>query len=281
MKSKTTNYIAGAALVIAILALLISFSIKPPNALPDSTLESIEKTKTIKIGYEGYPPYTIKDPSTGKLTGYAVDIGNYIGEETGWKVAWIETSSDTKIPDLSTGKFDVMVEPIFETIPRATKVGFTKPYAYFGYATGIVKQGESRFEKIEDVNKNGITVAVRLGYTDQTFAVRNLPKAKKRVMNIDNINQLFLDVTSGNSDIALADMESVLAYEREHSNDVDAVFIEQPPASVGAGFMYRQGDYGFGNFLNTVIDSMQTTGLLDELDLKYKVTALRPKLVFS
>jgi len=243
----------------------------------ESALGRIQQSKTLRIGYEGYPPYTIKNPTSDELSGYSVDLASHIAKEAGWSVQWIQTSPDTKVPDMQAGKFDVMVEPIFETIPRAARVSFTRPYAYFGYAAGIVRKGDKRFQKIDDLNKSGVTIAVRSGYTDQSYAEQNLALANKRAMNVTDINQVFLDVLSGNSDIALADVEQVKAFAKAHASQVDALFVDNPPALTPAGFMLKQGDFSFYNFLNAAIDYLESNGILDQLDRKYNVSAFREK----
>lgn len=280
------NYLLIITFIIALVGLFMprGQQIQGPTTTTigtTSTLSQIQKTKILRIGYEGYPPYTIKDPASGKLSGYSVDMAQHIAQEASWTIEWVQTGPDTKIPDLEAGRFDVMVEPIFRTIARATKVTFTRPYAYFGYAAGIVKKGEKRFQKIEDLNKSNVTVAVRLGYTDQTYADENLPLANRKAMNVNDIGQIFLDVIAGNSDIALADVEQVKAFAKEHSNQVDALFVNNPPALVPAGFMLRQGDFVFYNFLGSSIDYLESNGILDQLDKQYSVSAFREKKVWT
>lgn len=263
------------AVVSLIIALWPSGRFDSKTTKSFSTLDSINRSKTLRIGYEGYPPYVIKDPSSGKLTGYSVELAELMASEAGWKIEWVQTSADTKIPDLEAGRFDLMVEPIFQTIPRATKVTFSTPYSYFGYAAAIVRKGENRFKSVSDLNTKGVVVAVRLGYTDQTYAERNLPNATIRKLKADDISQVFADVTSGHSDIALADLEQVKAYAKEHPNSVDALWVDNPPAAVPAGFMLRQGDFVFFNFLNTAISYLDSNGVFEQLDKKYGVSAKR------
>lgn len=271
------NSLSLIALVIGIIALVIGLNRNPvtsPNSSP-SALDRIQKNKVLRTGYISYFPYSTKDPKTGLLSGYSVDMVDYIAKQTGWKVEWIETTSDTMISDLQSNKFDVVVTSIFRTIPRATRVTFTRPYAYFGYAGGLVKKGDTRFRTIEDLNNPNITVAVTLGDTDQSFIEQNLPKAKLKTMKVDDVSQVYADVLAGNSDISLSEILELKAYAKEHSDQVDTLFTNPPPASVPAGFMVRQGDFSFYNFLNTAIDYMETNKVLDALDKKYNVSTPR------
>jgi cyclohexadienyl dehydratase len=246
-----------------------------PTTAQNDTLQRIVSKRVLRVGYEGYPPYTIKDPATGRLSGFSVDLAEYIAREAGWTVEWVETSPDTKIPDLQAGRFDVMTEPIFRTIPRASRVTFTRPYAYFGDASGIVRKGEQRFARVEDLNKAGITIVVRQGYTDQAFAADNLPKATLRALKVDDVSQLFLEVISGKADVALADLEQVKAYAARHA-EVETRFTDPAPAYIPAGMMVRQGDFTFYNFLNTSLDYMESNAVLARLNRKYGLSPSVP-----
>jgi polar amino acid transport system substrate-binding protein len=269
--------ISVVAALIAILGLLLAS--RPAALSPSPTVSAliqIVENKTLRVGYELYPPYTIKDPSTGKLTGFSVDLADYIAREAGWKVEWIQTSPGTKIPDLQAGKFDVMTEPIFRTIPRATQVCFSRPYAYFGDAAGIVKRGDARFNVIEDLNKKGVTIAVRQGYTDQTFAADNLPNASIRALNVDDVSQLFVEVVAGKADVALADLEQVKAFAAAHVGEVEARFVDPAPSYIPAGLMLRQGDFTFYNFLNVSLEYMEANGDISRLNHKNGISASPP-----
>jgi ABC-type amino acid transport substrate-binding protein len=281
-KKKQINYFLIATFILSLIGLFLPWrtSVQQPDSLSETTLQRVQRTKVLRIGYEGYPPYTIKEPGAEKLSGYSVDMANYLAKEAGWTVEWVQTNPDTKVPDLVSGRFDMMAEPIFRTIPRATSVSFTRPYAYFGYATAIVRKGEKRFTKIEDLNNPNITIAVRSGYTDQAFAEQNLSKATIRALNVTDANQIFLDVLSKNADVALSDTEQAKSFAKAHSGEVDILFSETPPAFVAAGFMLKQGDFSFYNFLDTSIDYMESNNILDQLDTKYQTSAWRNKPQF-
>lgn len=271
------NALAILAFVLAVAALFFPRPPAPTGGTSgvDTALDQIRDTRTLRVGFEGYPPYAVQDPRDSSMSGYSVEMAAYIAKEAAWNIRWIKTSPDTKIPDLKARKFDVMVEPIFRTIPRAKEVTFTRAYAYFGYASAIVREGDSRFPKFANLNHSDIKIVVRQGYTDQAYAETHLPEAQVRSMKVDDINMIFLEVMAGNADAALADTSQVRAFHKEHEDSVDMLFVDPPTASVPAGFMIRQGDFGFANFLDSCIDFMEASGFLKALDTKYQVTAPR------
>lgn len=80
-----------------------------------NVLERMLATKNLVVGYAGYPPYLKRDPNTGAISGYSVDILTAILQPLGVAIQWRETTWDNMKQDLLSGKFDLMVEPIFVT----------------------------------------------------------------------------------------------------------------------------------------------------------------------
>jgi cyclohexadienyl dehydratase len=271
--------LTGLLLAVAVLALVGLFFPRPQvGSAPErsSALTQIAARQTLRIGYEGYPPYTITDPATQKLSGFSVDLAEELAREAGWKVEWVKTSPETKVPDLEAGKFDLMTEPIFRTIPRATRVTFSRPYAYFADAVGVVKKGDQRFKSIDDLNHSEVKIAVRQGYTDQQFAKDNLPEATVRALKVDDASQIFLEVMLGRADVVLTDLEQAKAFVAAHSDEVELRFNDPAPAYIPAGFMLRQGDFALYNFVNSSLDYLEANGALTRLNKKYGITPTTP-----
>ena len=53
-----------------------------------------------------YPPLEFRDPATGALTGFDVELGEALARKLGIKFAWQETSFDQMMPALTTGRVD-------------------------------------------------------------------------------------------------------------------------------------------------------------------------------
>jgi ABC-type amino acid transport substrate-binding protein len=204
-------------------------------------------------GYAGYPPFLRRDPNTGAISGYSVDLIKGITDPLGVTLEWRETTWDNMKQDLLLGKFDLMVEPIFYTIPRAAQVAYTRPYAYFGYGVPVVRKGERRFKRLEDLNNPDVTIAVTQGVTDQEFAARRLPRARLKLVPGNDISITLTEVLAGKVDAALADVPTVLQFLKAHPNEVEALFLDSPPAITPAGFMVRQADLEFLHFLDTAL----------------------------
>jgi ABC-type amino acid transport substrate-binding protein len=246
----------------------------------ENVLQKMVRTKKLEIGYAGYPPYLKKNVNSGEITGYSVDVARAILDPLDVKIQWVETSWDTMKQDVLLGKFDLMIEPIFMTIPRAAKVGFTQPYAYFGYGVLVVKKGETRFKTIEDVNNKAVTLAVTQGVASYEYAERNLTKANLKVIPGNDISITLSEVLYGKVDAALADVPTALEFLKAHKDQVDVLFVHNPPAITPAGFMTRPSQTEFIAFLNNALLYLQTNGTLDALDKKYELPSFREKKTF-
>jgi polar amino acid transport system substrate-binding protein len=95
-------------------------------ALNAQTLpERIASSKTIKIAVNAiYPPMEYKDPETGKLIGFDVDLGNALAKELGVTLDWQESAFEQLIPSLQTGRADMILSGLNDRPARRETMDF-------------------------------------------------------------------------------------------------------------------------------------------------------------
>ena len=241
----------------------------------ESSLARTLRTRTLRAGYSGFRPYTIIDldaAGADRVMGFCVDMVSEIASRQvpPWEVEWHRVNFDTLRADMESGRFDVFADAVYATVPRAAQFGFTVPYAYFGVGAGVVREGESRFERFEDIDRDDVVVSLAEGWTATTYARRRLNEAEFHVVAIgDDPFIQFQEVISGRADIALQDVPTVLQFVNEHADEVDALWLADPPMRVAAGFMTRMGDWEMLAFLNTTLYALEADGTLDALDRKW------------
>lgn len=281
VKAPTIRLICGIALVAATGLFLLSCAQGDASTKGSphttGTLQKMIQEKRLVVGYAGYLPFLRRDPNTGVISGYSVDLLKAITDPLGVTIEWKETTWDNMKQDLLLGKFDIMVEPIFYTIPRATQVGYTRPYAYFGFGVPVVRKGENRFRRIEDFNDPKVKLAVTQGVTDQEFVARKLPNANIKLIPGNDISITLTEVLVGKADAAIADVPTVLQFLKVHPNEVEALFLDNPPAITPAGFLVRRDDIEFLNFLNTALLTLEAGGVFDQLETSYALPSFREK----
>jgi len=242
-----------------------------------TALQRIQKTGVMRVGYGGFPPYTVLDlnnPDQSKrVSGFSVDLVEEIASRytPPLKVEWHKLNWETLKHDVDSGAFDFVADPVFQTIPRAMDFELSEPYSYFGIAVAVVRKDENRFQKFEDLDRSDITIALATGWTSSEFAEKSLTKPKFARVSVEEsaFNQLDY-VAAGRADVALNDVPSVAQYVREHSDKVKALWLENPPSSVVGGFMTRKGETELRDFLNASTRTLKADGTLLRLDKKWK-----------
>ncbi len=89
--------------------------------LPDR----IAKTKVIKVAVNAiYPPMEFKDPQSGVLTGFDVDLGNALAQQLGVTLDWQESAFEQMIPSLATGRVDMILSGLNDRPDRRETADF-------------------------------------------------------------------------------------------------------------------------------------------------------------
>lgn len=276
---------SGLAIILAIVAILLAgwavvrpvspgggaFALNPSTASP--LLKAMD-TGTLVVGYGGYPPYTIEDPNTGKVTGLSVDLVNGIASQLKLKVVWKKFNWSTMDADLKRGDIDVIADPIFETIPRAREFTFTQPYAFVPTGVGVARKGHRPFLSIQSLNDPSVTVSVGQGLAEETFIRTVAPKATIVAVPVANDSTASANlVLTGRADVAiltLSDAKRVLA---ANPQKLDGLWMDHPPAFMPAGFALRLGDTLGAGFLNASIENLKYNGTLSTLANRYSIEA--------
>jgi len=271
---------ASLAIVVAAAALYRSYHVQTGSeqgAQPsESRLKRIRAENVLRVGYGGFPPYTIINPNerdqNKRVSGLIVDLVSEIARRNNppLRVEWYNLNWETLQADMNSNKFDFLADAVYETVPRAIDYSFTQPYSYFGIAVGLVRKDDNRFQSFGDIDKSGIVVALPLGWTSAEYAHKHLSKCTFRETPAGKEGFVQLDdVANNRADIALQDVPTVVQYVRQHPTTVKALWLSQPPSTVPASFLVRQGDPDLLNFLNTALNIVRADGTLDELDRKW------------
>ena len=108
----------GALLAVSSLAVLAPAQ---AQALP----ERIAKAKVIKVSINAiYPPMEFKDPETGKLMGFDIDLGQALAKELGVTLDWQESAFEQLIPSLQTGRADMILSGLNDRPARRETLDF-------------------------------------------------------------------------------------------------------------------------------------------------------------
>ncbi len=245
----------------------------------EDTFKKIKKEGVLRVGYLVAPPWIIRDPTTGKLSGTSVDAINEIGRLAEVRVEFVEATFATFIAGLQSHQYDLSICPTFSTIPRAKSVAYTRPQMYVGNSA-IVRKGDDRFKTLTDLDKVGIVVAVTQGEQGYEYAKANFKNAEIKILSVGDQALTFSEVTANRADVALGDAWFTAKFAETHP-DVRDLFADNPYNVTPVGWAVRYEDLTLLQFINTSLDYLESIGLLEELDRKYDAKWLRPKKIWT
>ena len=71
-----------------------------------------------------YPPLEFRDPASGTLTGFDIELGEAIARKLGLKAVWQETSFDQMLAALATGRVDAILSGMSDIATRHEAASF-------------------------------------------------------------------------------------------------------------------------------------------------------------
>lgn len=127
-------------------------------------LDDIMKSKKIRISTDmAIPPAGMMD-SNMQPSGSDVETAKLLAKDWGLQLEWVPTTGATRIPNVNTGKADIIVSTLSVTPDRAKVIDFSKPYAVLQSVVGAPKTAA-----IKDwADLKGKSVTVTRGTTQDT-----------------------------------------------------------------------------------------------------------------
>ena len=149
-------------------------------AAAESTWDQIKRTGQLRYGAIDYPPNWYRDKTTGKWTGFLVEMVEDIAKEMGVEAVPVETTWATCVLDLQSNKTDLQFG-LQATPKRALVIDFAGPaYNLYWYA---VNHKGFKASTWEDYNKPEVKVAAMLGSADVVILQKVAPKATRVELN--------------------------------------------------------------------------------------------------
>jgi polar amino acid transport system substrate-binding protein len=188
-----------AALGIATAGLAAAVRTAPALAQPktsDSTWELIKKNGQVRMGVFEYPPYFVRNKTSGEWEGAMVDMGRDIANELKVKYVPVEVGGFAEaVLSLQAGKVD-MNFGLQATPLRATAIDFAGPIYWIEWVT--VNNPNFKGKDWADYNKESVKVAVMTGTSDELLLRKMAPKATRVEFKL--IADVALAVSSGRAD---------------------------------------------------------------------------------
>jgi len=242
----------------------------------DTVYHRIMKTQTIRCGYFLFPPLSILDPNTKKLSGLSVDIFNKMGESLGLKVVWAEEVSFAGlIPGLQTNRYDAVCTPMWPTAARAREVEFVVP-TYFAALGVWVRKDDDRFTKdINSLNDPSVTISGIDGQIEQTVHDEQFPKSK--MMSLPggtDFSESMLNVVTKKADVTFVDQAAGALFDEKHQGKLKNIATQKPLRVFPFSIAVLGGEVRLKNMLDVASQEGVNTGYIERKMKEYDPNGL-------
>jgi glutamate transport system substrate-binding protein len=221
-----------------------------------TTMAKLQDAGEIKIGVKyDVPPFGFKNPQTGAVEGFDVDLGKAIAEELGVEANLVEAISDNRIPFIQDGTVDLVLSTMTINAERAAEIGFSNPY--FIAKGRILVPKDSDIQGIDDLG--GRKVCTALGSTYEETLKTQAPDADLRL--VDAYSECLELLQNGAVD-AISTDDVILTGMIIQDDSLQLVGDELTVEPYGAGF--KKDDAELAEFVNGVIDEYKSSGAWQE-----------------
>jgi polar amino acid transport system substrate-binding protein len=245
--------LGGAGLALAAAGAALDPGRAAAQAAPTSLLRTVlDRGKLIVGTGSTNPPWHFEDDK-GQLTGMDIAMARILAKglfDDEKKVEYVRQEANARIPNITSGKVDVVIQFMTVSPARAQLVAFSRPYYVEGAA--LLTSPKSKYKTYAELKAAGKAVkASVLQNVDADILVHNaLPEAQ--VMQLDSQANAMQAVTSGRADVGVVDASTVKWLAKRNPGDyADPGYAYEAQLYSAA---VRQGDPDWLHWINTCFD---------------------------
>ena len=218
----------------------------------DSTLGKIQAKGEMTIGVKfDVPPFGVKNPQTGDVEGFDVEMGKAVAAKLGVKPKFIEAISDNRIPFLEDGTADLILSTMTINEERVQQIEFSDPY--FIARGRVLVPGDSDIQGVDDLA--GKNVCTALGSTYEANLKKQAPDAKLKL--VDSYSECLELIQNGAVDAVSTD-DVILTGMIIQDDTLKLVGDQLTQEPYGAGI--KKGDTQMVDFVNGVFKELKDNG---------------------
>lgn len=236
-----------------------------PTFAPDSTMAKIVAKGKLTVGVKfDQPGFGLKDPVSGKVDGFDVQLAKDIAKALGLKedqVEFVEAVSANRIPFLQEDKVDLVIATMTINADRKQQIDFSRPYYLAGQSI-LVKKDNTTIKSVEDLN--GKNVCSVQGSTSEKNVQTKAPQAN--LLSLTGYAACVDSMKSGRVDAVSTD-DIILAGFAASDNTLKLVGGQFTTEPYGIGV--KKGKTDLVQFIDALLAKELSDGSWDKIYDKY------------
>jgi polar amino acid transport system substrate-binding protein len=259
-----------------ILALLLTLISTLPAFAADTQKETaydrVMRTGEIRCGYTSYPPYLMKDVTTGVISGIWHDLTEAVADHLGLKIVWAEEVgySDISIA-LDSGRIDMYCTGLWTAGKRVRVVNFLKPSA-FEPMLAYVRFDDHRFDtNITKINDPNVSISTMDGEGGGLIAREDFPKAKLvSLPQLSTSSDMFNQVVMRKADVVISAPSGVAGFIKANPGSLRPV-PSKPLRVFPVSLVVKYGESDLRDMINQAQEDIIYSGKMDKFISMYEV----------
>ena len=224
-------------------------------AVDVDTLAEVKERGELVVGVRfDVEPYGFVPEGQSTPVGFEIDLAEQFAEDLGVDVSFVQVTSDNRIPNLQTGKVDMLMASMIRTPERLEVIDFSR--IYFSDEQTLMVPAGSDIEGVDDLD--GKTVAVAQGGAEGAQVEKVAPGAE--LLTLQSWPNALQAMLRGEADAISSTVGLLFGLQGRADaagRDVEIVGDSFAEGPIGAGF--RQGDTemfeAFDETLKRLVDS--------------------------
>lgn len=241
--------------VLAVAAASAAALAMPFVARASGTLDEVKKRGVLRVGVTQAPPWYSKDPKTGQWsTGLGIAMGQAMAQTLGVKFEPVEVTWGNAIAALQGDKIDLMFM-LDATAERKQAANFPEAPLLW-YSLAVLARDDLEAKTWEDLNKQGVRIAVPQASTMDRWATQHMPKAD--IQRFPGNAEAIAAFQSGRVDAVLLFHPPLLAARQRLGKG--KIVVPMPAESQPSSVALRKGDAAFTEWVDKQIAGYYKSG---------------------
>lgn len=255
---------------ILVLALSVTLAGCSSSSKGDSSkgIQGIKDRGKLKVGVKvDVPKFGYKDPATGKIEGYEIDLAKAVakkilGDEN--KIELQAVTSKTRGPLIDSGEADMIAATFTITDERKKSYSFSDPY--FQDNVGLLVKKSSGIKSFKDLD--GKKIGVAQSATSKTALQAEADKLgiKVQFSEFASFPEINAALTSGRVDCFSVDGSILAGYINDSTEKLPEKFSPQE-----YGIASKKDNTELAKVINDTVKEMKSNGELDKLADKWGI----------
>ncbi|MFH1373443.1 MAG: ABC transporter substrate-binding protein [bacterium] len=237
----------------------------------ETLYQKVLKAGAIRCSYVAYPPYCIKDPNTGNMTGIFVEVMEEVGRKLELKIEWVEEVGwGTIFEGFESGRYDVHGSGLWQNSSRG-KTGYFSVPLFYNAIRVWVRSDDKRFKTLSDLNSPEVRIAVQDGAMEDIIAKTDFPKAQRiSVPQLNPWSDNLLNMITKKADVTFAELSVITPFLEKNPGTLKELELDQPIRVFANSYPFKMGEDEFKAMIDAAITELISEGIVENILKRYE-----------